>query len=222
MSISDRYPGPSTLGGLEANWTVLLARLGIPCDRGRASFTVIQQHYSEPARAYHHLGHIEEVLETVRHLSSPGEAGPALLLAGWLHDLIYDPRRNDNEERSVQRARALLEPLGGAPALLDEVGRLILLTRGHDPEEEDEAGKILVDADLAILGSPPARYQAYARAIRAEYAWVPEGVYRDKRREILERFLARPRLYRTAELFGQAERQARENLLREQNALQER
>src|SRR5262249_59053313 len=91
----------------------------------------------------------------------------------------------------------VLGELGVGPAVVDEVARLVLLTKTHDCAEGDSAGEVLLDADLAILGAEEAEYDRYARAIRAEYAWVSEGDYRAGRRRVLEGFLARPRLYRT-------------------------
>jgi predicted metal-dependent HD superfamily phosphohydrolase len=60
---------------------------------------------------------------------------------------------------------------------------------------------VLCDADLAILGAEPERFDHYDRQIREEYAWVPEPVYRQKRGEVLAGFLERPRIYRTRPFF---------------------
>jgi predicted metal-dependent HD superfamily phosphohydrolase len=48
--------------------------------------------------------------------------------------------------------------------------------------------------------------------MRAEYAAVPTPVYRQKRREVLGRFLARPPIYATPALRERPERQARWNV----------
>ena len=59
----------------------------------------------------------------------------------------------------------------------------------------------------------------YARTIRQEYAWVSEADYRVGRRRVLERSLARPRLYLTEALFSTLEQPARDNLRREIESL---
>ncbi len=75
----------------------------------------------------------------------------------------------------------------------------ILAIRHADvPEPGDQS--LLVDVAMAILGAPRARFDAYEVQIRAEYAWVPEPVFWQKRGEILTAFLARPLLYNTAAL----------------------
>ena len=76
--------------------------------------------------------------------------------------------------------------------------------------------RVLLDADLAILGAAPQRYARYAADIRKEYAWVPEADYRAGRAGILERFLARQRIYYHPSMDEAA---ARRNLAREIAAL---
>ncbi|MCU0537881.1 MAG: hypothetical protein MUD14_28685 [Hydrococcus sp. Prado102] len=63
--------------------------------------------------------------------------------------------------------------------VIDNVVRLILITKHHQVSEQDYDGRVLVDADLAILSSDRKEYWKYVRAIRQEYAWVseePDGV----------------------------------------------
>ena len=126
----------------------------------------------------------------------------------------------DNEERSAALAHTLLGPLGIAEGLLAEASRLILLTKTHNCSNDDRDGQMLLDADLAILGADGNDYDTYARAIRREYAWVPNEEYRKGRLRVLETFLSRERIYRTDELHRAAEEiQGRRNLRREIDAL---
>jgi predicted metal-dependent HD superfamily phosphohydrolase len=62
---------------------------------------------------------------------------------------------------------------------------LVRLTAAHTPGNRDPEGELLCDADLEILAAPPEEYAAYAAAIRAEYAAVPEEVFLAGRLEIL-------------------------------------
>ena len=66
---------------------------------------------------------------------------------------------------------------------------------------------------------PPARYAAYAAAIRAEYAWVEEARYRSGRAAVLRSFLDRPAVYRTPALHAAWETTARINLAAELGSL---
>jgi predicted metal-dependent HD superfamily phosphohydrolase len=200
---------------LEARWTGLLTALGCGPEAARAAFAAVAANYSAPERHYHTLDHVRDVLDTVTSLWGTAEPPPALLLAAWLHDVVYDTHAADNEERSADHARALLRPLGLSEGLLDEAARLILLTKGHRADAGDRAGQVLLDADLAVLGADEAAYDRYAAAIRREYAWVPEADYRAGRSRVLEDFLRRPRVYHTEEMHARAEALARANLRRE-------
>lgn len=200
-------------------WTRLLTALNCPAGAIVPAFTDLREHYSAAQRHYHTLDHIRAVLDMVRTLGGT-EAMPALLLAAWFHDVIYDSRAHDNEEKSAAHARRVLQPLGVSHPILSETERLILLTKTHSPAPGDGPGEILADADLAILAAPEPAYDAYAQAIRREYAWVPEARYREGRRGVLEHFLRRPRIYATEEMFARAETAARNNIRREVAALE--
>ncbi|HYN97184.1 MAG TPA: metal-dependent phosphohydrolase, partial [Pilimelia sp.] len=78
---------------------------------------------------------------------------------------------------------------------------------------------LLCDADLAVLGAPPAAYRAYAEAVRREFAHVPDGAFRAGRAAVLRRLLALPRLYRLPRLHARYDEPARHNLRRELTAL---
>jgi len=71
---------------------------------------------------------------------------------------------------------------------------------------------LVVDIDLSILGQPSERFWEYEKQIRAEYVWVEQSIFAAKRSEILERFLARPRIYNNGLFFDRRELQARDNL----------
>jgi predicted metal-dependent HD superfamily phosphohydrolase len=76
---------------------------------------------------------------------------------------------------------------------------------------------VLIDADLAILGASELVYRTYAEQIRQEYAWVPEPDYRMGRRQVLERFLARPKVFH---FLAHLEEAARRNIAAEIARLQ--
>jgi predicted metal-dependent HD superfamily phosphohydrolase len=180
-------------------------------------FNDLVHRYNDPSRHYHTLEHIASVLDTIALLDAA--PSPALLLAGWLHDVVYDSRAGDNEQRSADYALSLPEDLQLAQEVREESARLILLTKSHLAEPADRVGHVLLDADLAILGVEPSVYAAYAAAIRREYAWVSEADYRTGRRKVLQSFLSRPRIFRTPRMLDQAEACARTNLANEIAAL---
>jgi predicted metal-dependent HD superfamily phosphohydrolase len=132
---------------------------------------------------------------------------------------VYDPRGGDNEAASAKLAGDELPRLGVPADRVAEVARLVLLTAGHRVEPGDRNGALLADADLAILASPPDRYDAYASAVRAEYAHVPDELFRIGRSHVLENLLELPERYRVVPDRADWERAARANLARELGVL---
>lgn len=176
--------------------------------------------YREPHRRYHTMAHIEDCLEQVAASADLTPDQRELLEAGiWFHDAIYDPTRGDNEAESARLARDRLTSEGASESFIREVERLILLTAGHSVEPDDRLGARLVSIDLSILGSEPERYDAYARAIREEYAHVPEPAYRAGRAAVMSRFLDSPRLFADPAWAERYEARARANIRREIDAL---
>lgn len=72
---------------------------------------------------------------------------------------------------------------------------------------------------LVDLGAAPARFDEYERQVRAEYAFVPETIFRRRRAEVLAGFVARDRIYSTAHFNETDEARARANLGRSIAAL---
>ncbi|MDQ2819530.1 MAG: N-methyl-D-aspartate receptor NMDAR2C subunit [Pseudomonadota bacterium] len=167
--------------------------------------------YAEPARHYHTRQHLAECLglvDELAHLAArPGEMAVAL----WYHDAVYVPLAHDNEARSAAWAGAALRAAGADDAVIARVEKHIMATTHHDAAGDGDA-RMVVDIDLAILGASPRRFAEYERQVRAEYAAVPSAEYRQKRRAVLARFLARPTLYATPALRDRLERRARLNL----------
>lgn len=172
--------------------------------------------YGEPHRRYHTMTHIEDCLAQVAASTDMDETQRALMHAAiWFHDAIYDATRSDNEAESAKLAAERLATAGAEPAFVDEVVRLILLTAGHSVQADDAIGARLVSIDLSILGAEADRYDAYAAAIREEYAHVPEPLYRAGRAAILSRFLESEALFADPLWAERYEVQARANLTRE-------
>src|SRR3984893_12395844 len=167
--------------------------------------------YAAPGRHYHNLAHIEDCLAALTRVDSfSANERDILSEAIWWHDVVYDPTRSDNEELSAQLAEAHV-----GPDIAREVGRLIRLTKTHQVERTDRLGTILISIDLSILGAEPARYDAYAAAIRKEYAHVGDGDYRAGRAKVLNLFAPRPFSFPDADFATKYDRQARQNLARE-------
>ena len=167
--------------------------------------------YAAPGRHYHNLSHIEDCLDALARVEGISAAEREILTeAIWWHDVVYDPTRSDNEELSAQLTEQHVRADIG-----HEVRRLIRLTRTHNVQPDDRLGAILISIDLSILGAAPARYDAYAAAIRQEFIHVSDSDYRAGRAKVLRQFAARPVIYPDAGFAAIHEGQARDNLARE-------
>ena len=166
---------------------------------------------SEPWRKYHTLQHLRECLVAFE-TALPVAARPAEVEAGlWFHDAVYDVHRTDNEERSARLAERVLTAAAIASEVVSRVSKLVLVTRHTAlPTEPDE--QLLVDIDLAILGSEPPRFAEYERQIREEYSFVPDAVFHEKRKAILRSFIERPTIFSTDHFRRLLEQRARLNI----------
>jgi predicted metal-dependent HD superfamily phosphohydrolase len=194
---------------LRQKWHDLLLGWRVDPIQADRTFQEVREHYAEPDRFYHTLNHIQNVLETVESLSLHARNQNAVKLAAWLHDVIYNSKASDNEERSAEYAEGLCERLSIPEGPL--VASLILKTKTHDAWDDPNA-QVLLDADLAILGASEPEYQRYADQIRQEYAWVPQPDYRIGRRQVLTKFLTRAKIFH---LLRDLEQSARHNITAE-------
>lgn len=194
---------------------------GLPLALPAGQRTALAQAYATPPRAYHNAGHVGEVLRHYANVADgPGWTHPReVCLAVLYHDAIYEAGRSDNEARSAQLAREHIArwlPDAGVDA--DRVAALIEWTARHgrvDATEVDAETALFLDCDMAILGAEPEAFDAYDRAIAAEYRGrVPAWLYRLNRRRFLKGLLARERLYLSAFFHERFDLQARRNLRR--------
>ena len=174
-------------------------------------FAKLHRAYHEPQRAYHGIHHLHDCLQQFDCVYDQAVSPIELEIALWYHDAIYDPHARDNEARSAAWARRDLHAGRVSPARIEAIDELIMATK-HDGEPLSPDAALLVDIDLSILGRSREEFEHYDRAIRAEYAWVPEDQYRAGRSAVLERFLARPAIYTTPWFRARYEKAARRNL----------
>lgn len=244
MAASAERAGPCAA----AVWEGLCQRLALPAEASRKWWQRLEASYGEGQRHYHTMEHITELLSWHEWVGAKGgasatatgastavgehlpEAGPGwadpdgVLLALFFHDVVYDPRAGDNEERSCGSLEAFLEEAPGAAASTSALAALaILCTKVHStdppgtkrapparpvPEVRSSTGAWstaavgdlsdaalrdvghFLDADMAILASPPPRYEEYAAQVRREFAHVDEMAFRSGRAAFLRATLA--------------------------------
>jgi predicted metal-dependent HD superfamily phosphohydrolase len=197
---------------LRAAWTEAIGRDA----RCMAAFDDVVGRHREPHRRYHGVRHVVWVVRHVHELVVDVTVRDphAVTAAAFFHDAVYDPPANDNEAESAALAERVLAELGWDARRCQAVGDLVRATAGHEPDGDPDRS-VLIDADLAVLGSDPAAYQAYATGVRVEYAHLDDDEWRRGRVEVLRRLLARRPLYATDPGRRRWESRARANLAAE-------
>ncbi|MBD7979918.1 DUF4031 domain-containing protein [Oerskovia merdavium] len=224
LRVPARDRAAAKAAALTARWDTLLP--GVPGAPEVGADLVRRWHephrvYHGPSHLVHVLDSLAVLEERSPGVPARGEAAPSgtssrAQLALWFHDAVHEGVAGEDEEASADLAVASLTPLlagpttehapgadpaaGGTRLTADdvaEVARLVRLTAGHDPSPDDAVGALVCDADLAILGAMPDRYARYVRQVRAEYAHVPDDLFRAGRAAVLEQLLALPALFRT-------------------------
>ena len=176
--------------------------------------------YVQGDRHYHNLQHIVNGLDEIKEAEHLLNSKELVEFAWWYHDSIYYPGFlekgipvvvKDNEEKSAMLACGVAGEIGMFEEFTNSLYELILLTK-HNKEPQDVDGKIIVDADLSILGQTEKVFNLYEDAIRREYSFVPEEIFKKERAKILKTFLDRKNIYYTDHFRNKYESQARKNL----------
>lgn len=208
-----------TMERLQRRWLALWQDMQADESLLNHLFLDLAARYNANGRYYHNLEHVDRVLTIADQLSHYARDFTAVRLALWFHDVVYDARAADNEEKSAAYAVQALRQLQHLPDVIDEVARLILATKTHEAAAGDRNAYVVLDADLSSLGAEWPQYMEDTGNIRQEYAFVPEQAYRQGRLRVLTGFLQRERLYQTELLFSTLETRARKNIARELDSL---
>jgi predicted metal-dependent HD superfamily phosphohydrolase len=208
-----------------AAWMRLFTPAGVSEQRCIESYQhIIHPAYTESHRRYHTDLHLDQCIKVINERIPYVPDLDAILLAIFFHDLVYDPRKSNNEEESAGRFAALCRR--SLPIRVDlgmKVSKAILATK-HNGKPTDDVSRYVVDVDLSIFGVGDESYydRNYAWPVREEYAFVPDRIYKKKRAEILQSFLDRQNIYHTQVFQNAFEDKARTALKREIKFLRRR
>lgn len=193
---------------LENRWLCLWRALGAIPPAG--AFDYLQKQYSEPARYYHTLDHIAACLAHFDSLRQLADKPHLVELALWLHDVVYDTRRADNEACSAQYASSLLTA-AGVPEHAPAVEAMIMATTHQNGSQANDCGLVL-DIDLSVLAQPTQVYKSYQQAVHQEFSWVPDDLFRVGRAKVLRGLLRCRPLYGHPAISAAWEATARANI----------
>ena len=171
----------------------------------------MEAYYTSPKRYYHNLDHVAFMIKLSREYEAIMQDTSIVRFAVFYHDIIYNPLRKDNEEKSAELALNRLSALGLEKIKISKCIDLIMATKSHHATDDLDS-TMIVDFDLAILGGTPANYLTYTRQIRKEYSMYPDFLYIKGRKKVLGHFLSMDRIFKTSVFYDLYETRARENI----------
>ena len=84
-----------------SDWEKLATDLRLPSEVKDDALKLLNLRYGEPARFYHTLDHIDELMRFYDEYRGKIVDNLAVRLAIMYHDIIYDPKSGTNEEDSA-------------------------------------------------------------------------------------------------------------------------
>jgi len=128
-----------------------------------------------PSLSYHCVEHTIDVIEATRRLAGMEKIEPAakilLQTASSFHDCGMLIQYKDHESASIDLACQVLPGFGYTNSDIDEVARLIMVTR-LPQHPYDHLEQIICDADLDYLG----RDDFFINSFRLKLEWEVNGI----------------------------------------------
>ena len=169
--------------------------------------------YREPQRHYHTLAHIEQCMGMFEDCKTMASNADALELAVWFHDAIFELGQEDNERRSADLYLEL-----SRDAHDDELRRLVerlVMATLHDGNFlEDHDAAYMVDIDLSSFGMSWETFLEDSQNLRRESAHLSDAEYFRRKKNFQACLLAKERFYQSDYFAERLEKQARDNLAR--------
>lgn len=156
----------------------------------------IIEHWNEPQRSYHSLNHLKDLLEMIKKLkipSNPKDFDPQnprlinnhlfylLVLTAIYHDIIYDPKLKDNEEKSAEYFKSKWKVSGGSK---NEIYKAILATKTH--KTVNQISEFFNKLDMDILNRDYPELLKWETGIFNEYEFYGNENYKKGRLKFLE------------------------------------
>ncbi|MBI4414963.1 MAG: hypothetical protein HY566_01850 [Candidatus Kerfeldbacteria bacterium] len=199
---------------LREHFVALWERINARGDPDRPYRKLVRM-YRSPRRSYHtlegHILHCLQELEEARPFTKHSDIAPGAIL---YHDAVMGRGiEGCNELWSAGIAVRTFRRAGCNRTFRMNIASCILATR-HWYGAGWTDGRVVMDADLAILGQPEGVFDRYETQIREEYAHVPLDRFQAGRTRILQQFLRNYSIYQTPYFRERYEQSAIKNIRR--------
>ncbi len=177
-------------------------------------WTEIEKNYSDSKRHYHTLQHLNNLLAHLLEVKHELQDWKIILFTLYYHDIIYNPLKANNEEKSAQLAEKRLKQISVSDAVIANCKHQILATKSHIKSTDSDTN-YFTDADLSVLGQTWETYSLYYKNVRKEYSIYPDFIYKPGRKKVLNHFLSMDKIFKTNFFYNKYEIQAKQNLQKE-------
>lgn len=159
----------------------LLDKWGIKVD-----YNILLSMWNESHRSYHTQNHLLELIEQINEQKSKLSQTQyeKLMLCALFHDIVYDPMRQDNEEKSAEFFINCCSEKGNQDLL--EVKQMILDTKTH--EATTDLSELFNHFDMKVVEMDYEKLLEWERGIHDEYQSYGD-LYKTGRLHFLESLL---------------------------------
>ncbi|TRX59618.1 hypothetical protein FNH22_09885 [Fulvivirga sp. M361] len=178
----------------------------------------IETNYSSKKRHYHTLQHLESLLIQCIKIKREIRNWDAILFTLYYHDVVYNPLKSNNEEKSAELAEIRMKKISVPDDTIKLCKRQILATKSHSKSPDSDTN-YFTDTDLSVLGQNWKKYSEYYKNVRKEYRIYPDLIYNPGRKKVLTHFLEMDRIFKTDIFYKTFEAQAKQNIQQEMELL---
>lgn len=160
----------------------LLNKWEIKCD-----INTVLSMWNESSRHYHNLDHLNDLINQINESKSnySEKEYEKLLIASIFHDIVYDPMKNDNEEKSAEFFMNCCLEKSNADIL--DINQMILDTKTH--KANTKLSESFNKYDMNIVERDFDSLLKWEKNIRLEYNCYNNDQYKDGRLKFLESLL---------------------------------
>jgi pantetheine-phosphate adenylyltransferase len=162
----------------------LLNKYNIKCD-----LNMILDMWNESHRSFHNLDHLNDIIDQINESSAFGlideKQKEKLYLTALFHDIIYEPTRGDNEEKSADFFMNICQEKNN-PDILD-IRDAILDTKTH--QSSTPLAESFNKLDMNIVERDFDQLLGWEKGIHREYSSYGNDAYKMGRLQFLESLL---------------------------------
>lgn len=165
------------------NFQEILNKWNIKCD-----INTLLSMWNESHRHYHNLNHLNDLISQINentHTFTDKEYD-MLILTSLFHDCVYDPMRDDNEEKSAEFFENCCVDKSNPDIL--KIKQMIIDTKSHRPSSS-RLSNIFISFDMNIVERKYEDLLEWENLISQEYSVYDKKDYKEGRIKFLESLL---------------------------------